>query len=149
MSPTLQDDTVVVLFKLPHVFNCVPEYGDIVAIDPRSHRSRSVSDDFIDTFETMIHKIKGAAKSENIWGKRVIGLPGDTIEFLDGSHVFRNGIQLEEPYLLEPMNYRNMHTYVVPDNSIFVLGDNRNHSIDSRYIGFIPIDHVLGRVIKL
>ena len=121
----------------------MPDYGDIVAIDPRSRRSRFILDNFVDTF------IKDIPENEHIWGKRVIGLPGDTIEFPDGSHVFRNGIQLEETYLLEPMNYKNNHTYIVPDNSIFVLGDNRNHSIDSRYMGFIPITHVLGRIIKL
>ena len=143
MQPTLKDDTIVVLFKLPHIFNVMPDYGDIVAIDPRSRRSRFILDNFVDTF------IKDIPENEHIWGKRVIGLPGDTIEFPDGSHVFRNGIQLEETYLLEPMNYKNNHTYIVPDNSIFVLGDNRNHSIDSRYMGFIPITHVLGRIIKL
>ncbi len=148
MEPTYRNGELVICFKLPHLFNRLPAYGDIVAIDPRNHYSRSIVDDFVDVFENGVTKIKNEGK-EHIWIKRVIGLPGDRIEFRDGIQVYRNNQPLVESYLTEPMSYQNKHIFVVPENSIFVLGDNRNHSVDSRYIGYIPINHVLGIVIGI
>ena len=147
MQPTFRDGEYAILSKLSHTFNRLPEHGDVVAIDPRTNRNRSINDDFMELFKNGIAKIKGNPPSRTIWMKRVIGLPGDTIEFRDGSHVFRNGKPLEEPYIVEPMKYQNKHIYTVPDDAIFVLGDNRNHSVDSRYIGCVPINHVVGTII--
>lgn len=65
--------------------------------------------------------------------KRIIGIPGDIVEIKNGM-VIVNGIILEEPYLNEPMNKDSYcKTFEVPENSYFCLGDNRNHSLDSRY----------------
>jgi signal peptidase I len=60
--------------------------------------------------------------------KRVIGLPGETIEVQDGI-VTVNGTPLDEPYITEPPSYNG--TWVVPEGQYFVLGDNRNDSRDS------------------
>lgn len=77
--------------------------------------------------------------------KRVIGVPGDTIEIKDHA-VYRNGTKLNEPYLRETMN-GSMSEIVIPSGKYFCLGDNRNVSIDSRSIGPIAIDKILGKVI--
>jgi signal peptidase I len=147
MQPTYWDGDLVLVSKISHTFNRIPDYGDVVAIDSRTYRSRSITDDFMEIIKTMIANIKGDEPPKKIWLKRVIGLPGDTIEFPDGSHVYRNGELLEESYIFEPMQYQNSHKYIVPENAVFVLGDNRNHSTDSRYIGFVPGDHVVGIII--
>ncbi|MDU4698798.1 MAG: signal peptidase I, partial [Paenibacillus sp.] len=68
---------------------------------------------------------------------------GDTIEVKDG-HVFRNGQQLQEPYIKEQMDAGVSQVWQVPDNHVFVMGDNRNNSNDSRSIGPVPLDHVMG-----
>jgi len=81
----------------------------------------------------------------NYWIKRVIGEPGDLLEYIDGK-VHRNGNELEEDYIKENMLFP-FETIVVPENHVFVLGDNRNNSYDSRDIGTVPIDHVLGKVL--
>jgi signal peptidase I len=84
-------------------------------------------------------------QNRNLLIKRVIGLPGDTIEIREGS-LFRNGELLEEPYLLE-QNMYGQASYQVPEDHVFVLGDNRNNSMDSRVIGFIPIDNIKGTMV--
>jgi len=75
--------------------------------------------------------------------KRLIALPGDTVEIKDGK-LYLNGEPQEEPYLKEPVNYE-MPKQVVPEGKIFVLGDNRNRSLDSHAWGFADIDSVKGK----
>jgi signal peptidase I len=75
--------------------------------------------------------------------KRVIGLPGDVIEIHD-SQVFVNNQPLNEPYLIAPTTGFYGPT-TVPPLHIFVLGDNRNFSNDSRNFGTIPLKDVVGR----
>jgi len=77
--------------------------------------------------------------------KRVIGLPGDTIEIRDHT-TYVNGEPLVEPYLNERPR-ENYGPVVVPENSLFVMGDNRNNSADSREWGFLPIENVSGRAL--
>ena len=75
--------------------------------------------------------------------KRVIGIPGDTIEIRSGQ-VIRNGEPIDEPYVVN----RDRRTYdpvEVPENSYYVLGDNRRASSDSRDWGFLADEHVVGR----
>jgi signal peptidase I len=86
--------------------------------------------------------------------KRVIGLPGDRVDLMDG-HVLVNGVQIEEPYLFlrsdgEPGPTRSSNgtdSWVVPDGELFVLGDHRAVSADSREFGSIEMSHVLGRAV--
>lgn len=73
--------------------------------------------------------------------KRVIGLPGDTVEIGDG-RVLVNGQLLEEPYISAPPQYTG--SWEVPEGSLFVLGDNRNQSSDSHRWGFIDEESVIG-----
>ncbi len=82
--------------------------------------------------------------------KRVIGLPGETIEIRD-DHVYINGTMIDEPYL-EGAATRCSASYVcgrgpveVPPNSIYVMGDNRNNSSDSREWEALPLDNVIGQ----
>lgn len=98
------------------------------------------------------------ANSDEDYIKRVIGLPGETVEYAN-DQLYINGEALDEPYLNE---YKNMlfdaqltedFTLLdktgkarVPEGNLFVMGDNRRHSYDSRHIGFISMDQVVGVV---
>ncbi len=75
--------------------------------------------------------------------KRVIGLPGDVIE-IDTGQVVRNGESLEEPYVVHS-DARSFDPVRVPEDSYYVLGDNRLVSSDSRHWRFVSDEHVIGR----
>ena len=85
---------------------------------------------------------------EKLLIKRVIGLPGDRIFISDGK-VYRNGEPLDEPYTLDGYTASEMEEVVVPEDSLFVMDDNRQNSIDSRdsSIGFVSYDSILGKAI--
>lgn len=76
--------------------------------------------------------------------KRVVGLPGETVTIRDG-RVYINGQPLDEPYISAPPQYDG--EWVVPDDQVFVLGDNRNQSSDSHSWGFVPRNLVVGRAL--
>ena len=95
-----------------------PQRGDIVVIDSKAIGRRIV--------------------------KRVIAVEGDTVQ-TDGEAIWVNGVILEEKYLKEPYAMEDVFL-TVPDKSIYVMGDNRNHSRDSRIIGAVSIAEVVGVV---
>ncbi|WP_347488206.1 signal peptidase I [Desulfoscipio sp. XC116] len=143
MDPTLHDQERIYVSKLQHTFLSIPDYKDIVIIDSRINRDRTLKDDVLEfpVFQLLL------GKTDHIYYvKRVIGKPGDVIEFKDNKF-YRNGVELNEPYIKEAMNYASEEKWVVPENHIFVMGDNRNFSHDSRAIGFIPLDHNMGKMV--
>jgi len=78
--------------------------------------------------------------------KRVVGVSGDFLEIKDGK-LYRNGELVEEDYIKEPMLESDM-IITVPEGKIFVMGDNRNNSSDSRQLGYFDVkDDVIGKVI--
>ena len=80
--------------------------------------------------------------------KRIIGLPGETVEVRADEGVYINGSLLNEPYINEIPNY-NFGPVTVPENSYIVFGDNRNRSADSHYWSypFITFDDIDGKAI--
>lgn len=143
MDPTLHNNEMVYVSKLSHTLHKMPDYGDIVIIDSRVNRKHSLMDDLLDN---PLYNLITGHEDHNTWIKRIIGKPGDVLEFKN-HHVYRNGNQLTEPYIKEAMQYTSNTKITVPVNSVFVMGDNRNNSTDSRVIGPVPLDHVLGTMV--
>jgi signal peptidase I len=79
--------------------------------------------------------------------KRIVGLPGETVEIKDGIvNIHKTDgtvVTLQEPYIKEPF-YTNYTSAVIPQNEYFVMGDNRNDSTDSRYGWFVSRDKIIG-----
>ncbi len=119
MDPTLQDGERLIVDKITYKFR-TPKTGEII-----------------------VFKYPGDPSKKFI--KRVIGEPGDSVSIRD-SKLYVNYQSLDESYILEKMDsdYENVE---VPNGTIFVLGDNRNGSRDSRYpdVGFVPLKNVVGK----
>lgn len=121
MRPTLVNSERLVVNKFIYRFKA-PERGDVLVF----RYPRDTTRDFI---------------------KRVIAVPGDTIELKDG-RVFLNGQLQNETYILE----RTRGSYplsTVPEGHVFVMGDNRNNSEDSRFkdVGFVPYSLIKGKAV--
>lgn len=119
MLPTLQEGEFIFVSKLAYKFD-EPQRGDII----------------------VFHYPPDPKRQDLI--KRVIGLPGDVIK-VEAGDVFVNGMRLNEPYIAEkPIYYGE---WVVPQDNLFVLGDNRNDSSDSHVWGLLPDEQIVGKSI--
>ncbi|MDR2668981.1 MAG: signal peptidase I [Desulfovibrio sp.] len=92
-------------------------------------------------------------KKEDDYIKRVVGVPGDTLE-MRNKRLYRNGIPADEPYVVLKDTAGNPHRdnfrpLTVPPGKVFVLGDNRDNSLDSRYWGFVDKDTVQGKAVVI
>jgi len=116
MKPTLHDGQYLIISKLAYWFNA-PERGDIIVFHPPTH-----------PYEDYI--------------KRVVGLPGETVEIRSGQ-IWVDGVLLEEPYISDFGNYSGQWT--LGDEEYFVLGDNRRNSSDSHSWGVLPRENIVGK----
>lgn len=80
--------------------------------------------------------------SQDPYIKRVIGLPGESVKITD-DRVYINGIRISEPYL--SVQTQHGGEWTVPQDALFVMGDNRNNSSDSRSWGVVPLENVIGK----
>ena len=118
MYPTLEEGDIMILNKTAYYFN-KPKRFDIVVVD--------MPDEYLI--------------------KRVIGLPGEHIEYKDNT-LYVDGKKVKENFkhgVTDDFNIEELDSYTIPENSYLVMGDNRENSLDSRELGFIREDQLLGK----
>ena len=128
---TVQSYTVVMSSMLPNF-----QEGDCIMVSKVAYRSSDPQRGQVVIFSPPFD-------SPHPYIKRIIGLPGETVEIKDET-VFVNGIALVEEYTMEPPNY-TMAATQVPEDEYFVLGDNRNNSNDSHTGWTVPRDRIIGK----
>jgi signal peptidase I len=152
MEATLQKGDRVLVTKIPYYVGD-PKRGDVIVFeepDPRRQPDRGVIDGAI---HWVTQTLGVAAPDQEDYIKRVIGLPGDVVEGKKGQ-VYVNGAAIAEPYL--DQKTADFDKVKVPEGMLFVMGDNRDNSLDSRYglgvnptkqpgVGFVPIEKVVGK----
>ena len=115
--------------------------GDRVLVNKLSYRLHDVNRGDLVVFERPPNEPESEIKDLI---KRVIALPGESVEGRDG-RIFIDGEPLPEDYLPEGVFTTDFGPQSVPDDSVFVMGDNRSDSRDSRVFGAIPVDLIVGR----
>jgi signal peptidase I len=119
MMPTLHNNQYILVDKATY-YTRSPERGDVIVFE----WPKDTSQDFV---------------------KRVIGVPGDTVQTDADGTITVDGVKLNEPYVNDLINPDGPHTWKLGPNQYFVLGDNRGDSSDSREWGIVPRNDIIGR----
>ena len=158
MYPTLKENQRLWLNRWDRTIKKLPEKGDIITFEAPS-TSVLTAEEFKENpvaryeysnksfIEKFIYNVLEINKVSYI--KRVIGVPGDHVVIKDGK-VYINDVELNESYIrpgvITDNGRGNCTDVVVPENSIFVMGDNRTQSTDSRSFGCIPLEKIESKV---
>jgi signal peptidase I len=121
MQPGLYTNEYVLVNKAAYLFSA-PQRGDVIVF----HFPLNTSEDFI---------------------KRIVGVPGDTIE-TTSTEVIVDGQVLREPYISQPFNFVSQNLKLGPDE-FFVMGDNRDNSLDSRTWGPLDKSYIIGKAVAV
>ena len=161
MYPTLKQGERLVLNRIPRTRKQLPKRGDIITFEQPS--VTYIGEDKVDlsnpvaiydkeptnVFSKFAYYVLEWGKTSYI--KRVIGLPGEHVQIMDGK-VYINGAELDESAYLnsnvKTEAYGGMFTdIIVPEGCVFAMGDNRGHSTDCREFGCIPLEKIEGKVL--
>lgn len=160
MHPTLEPGERLWLNRWTRTTKQLPERGQIITFEAPSKKQYTKNE--IDNNNPIA---KYENEPSNIFGKfvkyvleigkesyikRVIALPGEHVEIKEGK-VFINGNELEETYLqpgvVTDVTEECFSDFIVPENTVFAMGDNRNHSTDCREFGCIPLEKIESTVV--
>ena len=148
MEPTLSENDRVIVNRFRYILN-EPEAGDIVILNSNIEEKgiiKNMVNEGKDIVDNIKYRFTGEIEKNNIV-KRVIGVEGDIINIKDGNLYINNTLQAES-YINGLTQAKGSINYPleVTEGKVFVLGDNRENSLDSRNFGLISIESIKGRV---
>ena len=160
MFPTFNDKDRLILNRLYRTFETTPQRGDIITFEAPSVNYADGEEADLNNPIAIYNKEKNGIISKFFYNvvelgkvsyiKRVIALPGEHIQIKDGK-VYINGEELKEDYLADDVITEGeggqFLDLVVPEGTVFAMGDNRSHSADSRRFGCIPYEKIEGKVV--
>ena len=149
MEPTFKENDRVIIYKLGYLIE-EPERGDIVILNKTNNEKGlfiNMVNEAKDIIDNVKYRFTGVIEKNNLI-KRVIGVFGDIINIQNG-YIYVNG-QLQEEQYANGSTFSSSNTSYpveVPEGKVFVLGDNRENSLDSRDLGFIDVIQIKGKAI--
>ena len=149
MKETLQVDDRVLVNKIAYSFSDL-RIGDVVVFDDPRAGFEAPAESVLESAMRNLVESVGLATPQSEFIKRVVGLPGDTVELV-ANQLYVNDVPISEPYLAAdaaPPSTCSGSTYgpiEVPADHVMVMGDNRCHSSDGRVFGPIPSDEIVGK----
>lgn len=160
MDPTFKQNDRLILNRLYRTFKETPARGEIITFAaPSNNFINNENADLENPVAEYKNEHKGLVSkffynvleiTKTSYIKRIIGLPGEHIEIKDGK-VYINGEELQEGYLARDVETNadggQFIDIVIPEKCVFVMGDNRSHSADSRRFGCIPYEKIEGKVV--
>ena len=142
MVETLQINDRIMVNKLSFRFGDI-KHGQVIVFDD-PHDEGADGESLLGSALRNVAESVGLSAPRSEFIKRVIALPGETIEIRDGVVMIDNA-PIEEPYLAPGVQTSDFGPELIPEGHVFVMGDNRGSSSDSRVFGPIPTDDVVGR----
>ncbi len=157
MNPTLEQNQRLWLNRWGRTTKTLPQRGDIITFEAPAQiytgklKTTDVTAKFKEKpkniFSSFMYYVVEVGKDSYI--KRVIGLPGEHVKIENGK-VYINDKELEEPYLPDGLatsaKVEGLDDFTVPENTVFAMGDNREHSTDCREFGCIPLEKIESKV---
>lgn len=154
MKPTLEQNQRLWLNRWGRTIHALPKRGEIITFEEPSKISYTEAEIDLKNPVAKFHERTGwdwfvnnflEMGDKRSYIKRVIGLPGEHVKIKDGK-VYINDNELEEPYLQSGIVTDVIGTgfddFIVPENTVFAMGDNRNHSTDCRSFGCVPLEKI-------
>lgn len=159
MYPTLEQNDRLILNRLSRTFKQMPKRGEIITFEAPSNNQVGLKIEDLQNpvakyenepsnwFTKFTYHVLEIGKESYI--KRVIALPGEHVELKD-DRVYINGELLDEPYLSDDVITNSsgiLQEFIVPENTVFAMGDNREGSKDCRAFGCIPLERIESTVV--
>ena len=154
MKPTLEQNQRLWLNRWGRTIHALPKRGEIITFEEPSKISYTEAEIDLKNPVAQFHERSGwdwfvnnflEMGDKRSYIKRVIGLPGEHVQIKNGK-VYINGNELEEKYLqsgvVTDVIGVGFDDFIVPENTVFAMGDNRNHSTDCRSFGCIPLEKI-------
>lgn len=149
MEPSFKENDKLIIYKLGYNFKG-PNKGDVIILN-KNPTNKGIFINMINEGKDIIENIKyrftGVIEKKNLI-KRVVAIPGDKVNIKDGL-VYING-EVESGYEFQGQTYASsdlVYPIEVPNDSVFVLGDNRENSLDSRGLGLIDYSQIKGKAL--